>query len=115
MRYRALSATGDYTFGQGQANFLVNTPAAVAQYVQTRLLLWAGEWFLDKTEGTRWSTNVLGKNTKALYDLEIQARVLQTPDVQKIDNYASSLSGRSLTISMGLETTFGPTTLQVFL
>lgn len=41
MRYRVLSPTGDYTFGQGPGEFLVNSPAAVAQAIGTRLRLMA--------------------------------------------------------------------------
>jgi hypothetical protein len=68
MRYRALSADGDYTFGQGSKNFLVNSAAAAGQAVLTRLRLMKREWFLDNTEGTPYSDEILGTGTKALYD-----------------------------------------------
>ena len=61
MRVRAMSLTGDFTFGQGSANFLVNTPEAVAQLAQTRLGLWTGQSFVDLTAGMPWSTEVLRK------------------------------------------------------
>lgn len=60
MRYRKLNTNGDYTFGQAQSNFYVNTPEAVAQAVKTRLLLIQGEWFLDVSEGTPYSAKILG-------------------------------------------------------
>ncbi len=47
-RVRKLDANGDYSFGQGEANFWVNNAAGVAQNVETRLGLLEGEWFLDK-------------------------------------------------------------------
>ncbi len=47
MRYRAWDANGDYTFGQGSKNFLVNSPQCVAQAVVSRLRLQLGEWFID--------------------------------------------------------------------
>jgi hypothetical protein len=55
MRYRKLDANGDYTFGGGSNDFLVNTPETVAQAVMTRLNLLQGEWFLDTTAGMPWS------------------------------------------------------------
>lgn len=116
MRYRALSSSGDYTFGQSQANFLVNDPAAVAQSVSTRLKLWAGEWFLDSREGTPWMQSVLGKNTKDLYDIVIRGRVLGTKYVNAITKYSSFLSpGRRLSISMTIETAFGTTDVEITL
>lgn len=52
MRYRREDPEGDYTFGQGDGTFLVNSPECVAQAVKTRFELWKGQWFLDTTEGT---------------------------------------------------------------
>lgn len=109
MRYRRLDANGDYTFGQGSANFLIDTPECVGQSVLTRLLLWRGEWFLDVTSGMPWATAVLGKNTLPLYDSAIRARVLDTAGVTSIVSYTSSLDTeqRALTVSMTINTQFG--------
>lgn len=109
MRYRALDADGDYTFGQGQANFLIDSPACVAQSVLTRLRLWQGEWFLDKTEGTPWTQQVLGEHTLALYDIAIRQRVLGTDGVIAIDDYSSTLDPvtRALSVAMTISTRFG--------
>lgn len=90
MRYRMLTASGDYSFGQGTANFFVDDPQAVGQSVLTRLRLWQEEWFLDKTEGTPYSTQVLGYNTKNLRDAAIRQRVLQTVGVVSIESYGST-------------------------
>lgn len=119
IRYRALSATGDYTFGHGSANFLVDSAAAVAQFVLTRLKLSQGEWFLDVTEGTPWATQVLGTGTRSLYDLAIQQRVLTTPGklVTSMTNYSSSRdpTTRKLTVDMTIDTPFGATQVQATL
>lgn len=113
MRYRALDADGDFTFGRSEANFLINSPAAVAQSVLTRLRLWQGEWFLDTTEGTPWSQQILGRNTQAIYDLAIRTRVLDTDGVTSIADYSSSLdaAARKLTVTMKINTAFGETSL----
>lgn len=114
IRYRALSPTGDYTFGHAPSNFLVDSPQAVGQLVKTRLLLAQGEWFLDVTEGTPWVGQVLGERTKPLYDLAIQARVLSTPNVLSIDSYLSTLNAnaRSLAVVMTISTSFGKQPVQ---
>lgn len=112
MRVRRLDENGDYSFGRGEADFWVNTPEGVAQKVQTRLLLWAGEWFLDKTVGTLWIQQILGYNTAANRDIAIRTVILQTENVTALSNYSSSLGGtgrRGLTISGLITTTFSKT------
>lgn len=112
MRVRAQDANGDYTFGQSGANFLVNSAAAVAQTVLTRLLLLQGEWFLDSTEGTPYATDVLGVKRKVIYDRAIKARILATNGVEDIISYLSTLSPqRKLAITAEIDTVFGPITI----
>lgn len=117
MRYRALSDDGDYTFGQGQANFLINSPAAVGQLVMTRLLLFTGEWFLDRNEGMPWATSVLGTGTKALYDQAIREHVLETDGVTDIAEYSSSLAddSRHLSVLMTVNTVYGAIPIETVL
>ncbi|SUP81231.1 Uncharacterised protein [Yersinia pseudotuberculosis] len=69
MRYRREDESGDYTFGQGDNTFLIDSPEAVAQAVKTRFELWRGQWFLDLTEGTPYIQSVLGKQRSDVYIL----------------------------------------------
>jgi hypothetical protein len=108
VRYRKLSDTGDYTFGQSAANFYVNEPLAVGQSVETRLKLWEGEWYLDKTEGTPWLQEVFGVRSNPTYDLVIQSRILQTDGVTSIVSYSSVLGrvARSLAVEAQVMTIY---------
>lgn len=108
MRYRALDADGDMTFGAGQANFLINSPAAVAQAIRTRLLLLVTEWFLDQEEGTPYQTQILGVRTQETRDAAIQDRILGTDGVSSIDSYQSIVDPivRSYTVSGTVTTIF---------
>jgi hypothetical protein len=117
MRYRALDANGDYSGGRGQGNFLINSPACVAQSVLTRLRLWQGEWFLDVTEGTPWLQQILGKFAKTVYDFAIKTRVLGTTGVTSIASYSSTLDDvtRKLSVSMTINTQFGQTEIATVL
>lgn len=112
MRLRAMSPTGDMTFGNGVGNFLINTPAMVGQLVMTRLELWTFQWFLDFSQGTPYATSILGKNTKSIYDGAITQRILSTPGVASIQSYSSNLSSRrKLTWEATINTIFGQTSL----
>lgn len=109
MIYRKLDAAGDYTFGQGSGNFYKDQPEAVGQAVKTRLGLIQGEWFLDITEGTPYSSQILGAGMVAKYDRAIQEVILNTPGVIAITEYASQVdpSTRLAQINCTINTTYG--------
>lgn len=113
MKYRKLDASGDYSFGNGSADFWKDQPEAVAQAVQTRLFLFRGEWFLDTTEGMTWKTEVLGVRTANTRDPAIRRRVLGTPGCKAITDYSSSLSRdtRAFSVNLTIDTIYGAATL----
>lgn len=118
MRYRQLSPTGDYTFGQGQLNFLTDSPAAVAQVVETYLKLWLGEWYLNVNDGTPWLEEIMGyhQDSKETADQALIGVILQLPGVVDVNNWQSEYDAatRSYTsISATLDTIYGQTALEV--
>lgn len=114
MRYRILSQEGDYVFGSSGPEFLVDSPQAVAQAIQTRLLLWEGEWFLDTSDGTPYQQRILGYNpTPGDRDVAIKERILGTPGVNSILQYQSSIDGRAMTVNATVDTIYGPTPIVV--
>src|SRR5271170_6520126 len=108
MRYRQLSPTGDYVFGQGSQNFYIDIPATVGQLVKTELLLHQGEWFLNLAYGMPWETQVLGRNTAATRDAAIKTLVLGMQGVTQINSYTSSLNAinRTFTVNMTITTIY---------
>lgn len=114
MRYRALDANGDMQYGHSQAEFLVDSPATFAQAVYTRLGLATGEWFVDLTEGTPWSTQVLGVRTQATRDRAIRDRIAGTPGFKSIISYSSDLIGnsRKFNVNAKVDSIFGVVTIQ---
>ncbi len=109
MRYRKLDANGDYSFGNGSLDFLVNTPDTVGQAILTRLRLWQGEWFTDTQDGTPWATQVLDKYTESVRDVAIRSRVLGTPGVKSILSYLSSMNPdtRAYSVQIIVDTIYG--------
>lgn len=113
MRVRKMDSAGDYVFGHQQNDFWLNARDGVALAIKTRLALFSGEWFLDVTDGTPWTTQVLDKYTKDQYDAAIQDRILGTQGVTQITDYSSVVdtTTRKLTVTATVETQYGTTTL----
>ena len=110
MKYRAMDANDDYTFGSN-SQFLQNTPAAVAQAIETRMRLATNEWFLDTSEGLDLN-KILGTGTAATRDPAIKQRILGTPGVKSLISYNSSVSGRDMTVTAVVDTIYGHATVQ---
>lgn len=113
MKYRKLTATGDYTLGQGPLEFWQDVPSAVAQAILTRLRLLTGEWFLNTTIGTPYATDVLGYNTKATRDAAVRNRIVQTQGVKTLLKYSSTFDAatRKFSVSAEVDTIYGPVTI----
>lgn len=113
MRYRREDDDGDYTFGQGDDTWLVNSPEAVAQAIKTRFLLWYGQWFLDTTAGTPWIQSVLGKHSPDIYTMAIRQRILETSGVNSITDFNTTVNGttRRVTFTATVDTIYGSTTV----
>jgi hypothetical protein len=100
MRYRQLSPTGDYTFGNGQNNFYIDSPTAVAQAVLTTLKLIYGEWYLNTTEGVPYFTGILGYENQITADATIQNQILNVQAIISATTIPSSFR-----VCLGLRTT----------
>lgn len=109
MRYRKLDGLGDMTFGDGQSNIWRDVPQAPAQAVQTRLQLWAGEWYIDASEGTPYQGGVLGMHTQATADPIIRQRILEAQGVTAILDYESIRDNESRVtrIEATIDTAYG--------
>ncbi|WCS27224.1 hypothetical protein LOK46_10525 [Methylobacterium sp. NMS14P] len=114
LRVRKVDANGDRVFGGNQAAFLRNSPEAVAQICESRLNLWTGQWYLDRTSGTPYETDVLGYRTESVRDLVMQARILETPGVSGLVAYSSTTdrNTRTFTPTAEVATIFGASNRQ---
>jgi hypothetical protein len=115
MRYRKLTEDGDYSFGNSAKDFYRDVPAAVGQAVKTRILLWAGEWFLNVDDGTPFLISVLGKKTKEEADVTLQERILFTEGVTDLVSYTSVIDPvtRAMSVSCEIDTIYGRTQLEI--
>jgi hypothetical protein len=115
MRYRKMDENRDMIFGNQQLDFLRDVPEAIGQSVETRVLLFLGEWFLDLDEGTPYFQGILGKKNKELADASLKARVASTEGVTRINNYQSEVDPvtRKMSVSMDIDTIYGPSLVKI--
>lgn len=115
MTLRQLSPIGDFKFGNSQLDFISDSPATVAQVVQTSLRLWLGEWFLDNTLGMPWIEGVLGKHTQEIADITVQDYILNVQGVTDIASFISEdlRDTRRYQATVKLNTIYGPTELEI--
>jgi hypothetical protein len=134
MRVRQLSPTGDMVFGSSGANFIVDTPAGVAQIVMTSLKLFLGEWYLNVNAGTPYFESIIGYHSQESADIALQTEILSVeviisstnvptgtvpgqsvPAVTGITNWQSSIdpATRAYSASCTINTIYGPTLLQI--
>ncbi|CDH25717.1 hypothetical protein [Xenorhabdus bovienii] len=111
MRYRREDSNSDYSFGQGDNTFLINSPEAVAQAVKTRLNLWRGDWFLDTAEGAPYREAVLEKNYASA--MAIREHILGTEGVIEIISLDAKRDPdtRKMTLTATINTRYGKTTV----
>lgn len=100
-----MSPEGDYLFG-ARSRWLVDSPAAVAQAIGTRLRLLLKEWFLDERVGLDPS-QILGTGTQTTRDREVQTRILGTTGALRITAYASTIDDRDFRVQATVDTIYG--------
>lgn len=113
MIYRKLDDNGDYTIGLRSGNFLVDSPEAVGQAVTTRLRLIQGEWFLDTTTGTPYSSKILGTGKTDTYAQAIKQVILGTQGVKSLISFNGVIdhNTRTVLISATIDTIYGQTSI----
>jgi hypothetical protein len=115
MIYRRLNPkTGDYTFGGGFGDFLVDREA-IAQMIKTRLLLFMGEWFADLNSGLPLWQGIMGYagRNKQSVDSLIIANILGGQGVTNISNFSSKYdsSSRAYSCIAIVNTVYGQVTV----
>ena len=114
MTVRALQSDGDLvTSGQ----HFITEQQEIGQTIQTRLLLFMGEYFRDITEGTDWFGKVFTKQGNIeITDATIKQRIRLTEGVQRVLAFDTDfdIPTRRYTVTAQVLTIFGeiPISLQ---
>ena len=105
MIIRAIDVNGDWTFGKGGEDYL-SANNAVAQLIQTRLLMFLGDCFFAPSEGVDWWNLLGGKNQLAI-NLAVNATILGTDNVLSLVQSSITLDAtRNLSIVYTVTTAF---------
>lgn len=93
----------------------IRDAAAIGQLVKYRLRLFMGEYPYNINDGVDWKGKVLGKQDPYTREFEIKRVISKTPGVLRLSSFTASLSQdtRKYTVTCGIITKYGPTTLEV--
>ena len=113
MRYRRLDNEGDYTFGAGGADMLIDLEAC-AQSISTRLWLLFGEWWEDLTDGLPLFQKILAQRDINIASEAIRNRILSTHHIRDIIYFSADWDNeqRRLLISCVVDTDYGQVTVE---
>lgn len=110
MTFRGLTASGDWTWGNGVQNYLVNEPAIEAN-IQTALQIFLGECFWATNFGVDWIT-LLGSageaQTAANIILQTRTIIVQAFGVTAINSVTPSFvsATRKFSLAYHIDTIF---------
>ena len=107
MKFSRLTKDGDWTFGQGLANYATDSEALNINVV-TRLKSFANDWFLDLDANIDWLT-ILGtpKNEEIILN-EVERVVTETENVIRVNNMEllKNIEKRSTSLIINIDTLF---------
>ena len=101
MRFRNLTADGDWVFGKGRNSYLKNNEALMMN-IKTRLLSFLNDCFFDMEAGIDW-WNLLGEKDQKAILVSVQRIVLRSSQVKRIVDLQSHLNNRRFSITLSVE------------
>jgi len=107
LRVRGLTADGDWSWGNGKANYK-NDSKFIKQSVVTRVKSFKYDWFLDIQTNIDW-WNILGqKNNEEIIRSQVYKTVSETEGVTAIKSLEinTNTETRNATITISLKTVF---------
>jgi hypothetical protein len=106
MAVRRIDTNGDWTFGQGKANYAIGAEE-VLQNVITRIQSFKNDWFLDTEQCIDWLNILSNKNNKKIIEDEIERVTFSTPGVRSIKQlYLIESTKRSASVYLKFDTIY---------
>jgi hypothetical protein len=111
----ALDSNNDI-FVDGYALARVSGRDQIAQRIKTRIQLFFGEWFLDRSAGVPWLQQILIKNPRAnVVQGALKQAILRTPNVTDLIEFSITDSdiNRAVVVRFSVSTNAGTVTDQI--
>lgn len=112
MKYRRLTADGDYSFGSNELDY-IDGNLAIAQAIKTKILLFYQEWWEDLGLGIPMFQSFLGQmNPEVLSNslpMVVEERILEVQGVTSVEDVQVKLDkiARSIELLIIVRTTTG--------
>ena len=110
MKYRKLTESGDYSFGNNKQDYITDK-YAVAQAIKTKILLFYGEWWEDLGLGIPMFQSILGQTKPSLISNSLQLlvseRIKDVPFIRTVDIVNVSIYNRTIRMEIKVTTTGG--------
>lgn len=103
--FRNLDSDGDWTFGNGVANY-IDKNAAIGLNIKTRILSWVNDCFFDLLAGIDWNSRLGNKGQRALLEADLRRIILQSDGVTGLVYLNTSLQGRIFTADYSVNTVY---------
>lgn len=107
MIFRSLDTNGDFNFGRGKNDYLLNDNA-ISLNVKTRIYSWVNDCFFDMTAGIDWNNRIGKTNQKLLLELDLRRIILTSEGVTGILKFSTQLNGRNFSASYEIQTINSP-------
>lgn len=108
MSFRNLDNNGDWTFGLGRNNYVIENQE-IALNIKTRVLSFLGDCFFATDEGIDY-WNLLEYNKQDQLENAIASTIAATDGVQKVNNVDIIIgSNRRMTVSYSIYTIYSQT------
>lgn len=106
MRLRNVDENNDWTFGQGNVNYLTEQKAVILD-IKLRLKEWYQDCFFALENGIPYSIRLGYTNQKKFLDKDIMNTVLGTNGVVNLSDFYSILAERRYRATMNVFTLYG--------
>ena len=105
MKFRNLTALGDWQFGHGLQSYATGNNA-IALNIQTSLLSFLKDCWFDPNAGVDWLRLLGTPGTLNEIQLNVRGIILQCYGVTKVNSININQQGRSLTVTYNINTIF---------
>lgn len=109
MKFRSLTSSGDWLFGQGLESYATKD-TAIALNVKTSILSFYKDCWFSPNSGIDWLRLLGTPGTQQEIQLTVKGIILQCYGVTSVNSVLANVNGRNLTVTYNINTIFSSNT-----